>query len=131
MSDNNDWLQTLQPGDNVFVHGFTFRNEKRVCTVERTTATQILLVGMAHTRYRKRDGWEQGTGYHRSRLIQWTAEAEAAWREHEGVEQLRRETYTVLSQRITWNALESLTRAQCEHLLAELATLGLYTPPTS
>ncbi len=67
---HKDWLSTLGVGSKVFIpaqSGNWTDDVGKVCTVERVTKTQIILVGN-HNRYRRDDGSVVGgsSGYYRS-----------------------------------------------------------------
>lgn len=69
---DTQWLQNLKPGDKVIVSG---NHHESLDTVERVTATQIVL--KAGRRYRKVDGWHVGGGsaFYSSNLMPVTREA--------------------------------------------------------
>lgn len=78
MSDFHD----LKPGDKVFVqhHSYDRSNKIKVATVERVTKT--LIVTASGGRYRRSDGWEPGTGWHRGWLVKELSPAQReAYRE--------------------------------------------------
>lgn len=72
MSNPNDWLQNINPGDTVIVWHSGLGSRAEIRTVDKTTTTQIT-VGMY--KYRRQDGRQMGTSRHSSYLEQSTPEA--------------------------------------------------------
>lgn len=73
MSDiERNWLADLKAGDTVVEQFGGMYARLRVATVERATATLVIVNGQ---KYRRADGRKQGaTGYHPPRLCEATAE---------------------------------------------------------
>lgn len=118
---DNGWLAALKPGDKVILHyGYVTREVK---TVERLTATQVLLKRNGiDWRFRKHDGWEVGTWGHNSAMIKPYDPAIVA---EIRLEHLHRKVLNAMHD-VHRSAVDALDADQCEEVLDMLASLSLY-----
>lgn len=126
MSDNG-WLATLSSGDKVILHYSGYSNTRGVKTIERCTATQVLLKrNGSEWRFSKKDGWEVGArGYNSARITAYDAAVVAEIR----LEDLHRKVLSALKD-VHRSAVDVLDAAQCEEVLDMLASLSLYAKET-
>ena len=90
MSEKTEWLAGLKVGDPVIVESTHIGGIAYLATVERLTATQII-VGGTRARYRRQDGYRIGPySYHRSWIEEPTPEARAEIRQTELLDRFRR-----------------------------------------
>jgi len=65
----DDWLNNLKAGDEVAVFDGWVSNATRIAKVDRVTQTLIVI---GHSKFRRKDGYAPGNGWHRSRISEPT-----------------------------------------------------------
>lgn len=111
MSDDAEWLGSLQVGDLVIVESTHIGGIKHLETIGRLTATQIILDNTT-ARYRRTDGYRIGPyAYHRSWIEKPTPEARAEIKHQEIVDQLKAIRWKELSLEILERVAELVKQA--------------------